>query len=107
MGLPVIATDWGGPADYLDVSCGILVPPGSHASFIAGLAEAIARLDRSPELRRAMGQAARRRIAAFSWDAKIESILEIYLRAAGRDERTDAGDPSRGDLSARDARGAQ
>jgi glycosyltransferase involved in cell wall biosynthesis len=107
MGLPVIATDWGGPADYLDASCGILVPPGSRASFIAGLAEAIARLDRAPELRRAMGQAARRRVAAFSWDEKIDRILEIYRRAAGRDEQTDAGDPSRGDVYARDARGAQ
>ena len=26
MGLPVISTDWGGPADYVDDSCGILVP---------------------------------------------------------------------------------
>jgi glycosyltransferase involved in cell wall biosynthesis len=26
MGLPVVATAWGGPLDYLDDSCGVLVP---------------------------------------------------------------------------------
>ena len=28
-GLPVVATAWGGPLDYLDETCGILVPPKS------------------------------------------------------------------------------
>ena len=36
MGLPVIATDWGGPADYIDPSCGILVPPQSHRAVREG-----------------------------------------------------------------------
>jgi glycosyltransferase involved in cell wall biosynthesis len=77
-GLPVIATDWGGPADYLDESCGILVPPTSRDGFIRGLAGAIERLDSSPGLRREMGRAALRRAEAFSWEAKIDRILEIY-----------------------------
>lgn len=29
-GLPVIATNWGGPADYIDRSCGILIDPSSR-----------------------------------------------------------------------------
>lgn len=33
LGLPVIATDWGGPADYLDATCGILVSPVPRAGF--------------------------------------------------------------------------
>jgi glycosyltransferase involved in cell wall biosynthesis len=77
-GLAVIATDRGGPADYLDESCGILVPPTSRDGFIRGLAGAIERLDSSPELRFKMGRAALRRVAAFSWEAKIDRILEIY-----------------------------
>jgi glycosyltransferase involved in cell wall biosynthesis len=100
-GLPVIATDWGGPADYLDPSCGILVPPTSREAFIEGLARAIERLDRSPELRRALGEAARRRVQAFDWDRKIDMALEIYARAARLDGPVPTGkakvDPSDND----------
>jgi glycosyltransferase involved in cell wall biosynthesis len=78
-GLPVIATNWGGPADYVDASCGILVDPKSEEAFIAGLADAMMRLARSPELRRQMGQAGRERAQTlFSWDAKIDALLEIF-----------------------------
>jgi glycosyltransferase involved in cell wall biosynthesis len=80
-GLAVIATGWGGPADYLDESCGILVSPTSRDGFIHGLARAIERLDSSPDLRREMGRAALRRAAAFSWEAKIDRILETYRQA--------------------------
>lgn len=51
LGKPVIATRWGGPADYVNDSCGILVEPDSEKGFIAGLASAMTRLARSPELR--------------------------------------------------------
>jgi glycosyltransferase involved in cell wall biosynthesis len=77
-GLPVIATDWGGPADYLDESCGILVPPTSRDAFIRGLTLAIERLDSSPGLRLEMGRAALRRVVAFDWEAKVDRILEVY-----------------------------
>jgi glycosyltransferase involved in cell wall biosynthesis len=85
-GLPVIATAWGGPADYLDESCGILVPPTSRDVLIRGLTGAIECLDSSPGLRLEMGRAALRRVAAFDWEAKIDRILEIYrqvVRAGG------------------------
>ena len=91
-GLPVIATDWGGPADYLDASCGILVPPTSREAFIEGLARAIERLDRSPELRRELGEAARQRVQAFDWDRKIDLALEIYARAARLDGPVPTGE---------------
>jgi glycosyltransferase involved in cell wall biosynthesis len=99
-GLPVIATDWGGPADYLDESCGILVPPTSREVFIEGLARGIERLDRSPELRRELGEAARRRAEMFDWDRKIDMILEIYARAASLDESdpTDTAEEALGGL---------
>ena len=35
VGIPVIATAWGGPTDYLDKSCEILVKPQSRESLIA------------------------------------------------------------------------
>jgi len=85
-GLPCVATDWGGPADYLDETCGILVPPDSRESFVEGLAGAMLRLARSAELREAMGRSAREKVASgpFNWDHKIERILAIYDDAIAR-----------------------
>jgi glycosyltransferase involved in cell wall biosynthesis len=82
MGLPVIATNWGGPADYLDISCGILVNPDTRESFIQGLAIAMERLAGSPDLRYQMGQAGAARVRQiFDWDIKVDRMLEIYDRA--------------------------
>ncbi|MDB5329729.1 MAG: family glycosyltransferase [Phycisphaerales bacterium] len=79
MGLPVIATDWGGPADYLDATCGILVPPKSRGQFVEDLAAAMLKLASSPQLRAEMGRAGRRRVEqTFDWERKADRILEIY-----------------------------
>lgn len=81
-GLPVLATDWGGPADYLDASCGVLVPPKSPEQFIAGLTDGLQRLAASPALRHQLGQAGRRRVEAeFDWEKKMERMLQIYAQA--------------------------
>ncbi len=84
--LPVIATDWGGPADYLDPTCGILVPPTSRDGFVADFAAAMIRLAEAPQLRRAMGAAglAKVRSSLLNWDIKIERILEIYAETVER-----------------------
>jgi glycosyltransferase involved in cell wall biosynthesis len=82
-GLPVIATNWGGPADYLDESCGILVAPDTRDGFIQGLTEAMVRLAGSPALRAEMGRAGRARVVReFAWERKIDRVLEIYGEAA-------------------------
>ncbi|MEB3120797.1 MAG: glycosyltransferase family 4 protein [Snowella sp.] len=79
LSLPVIATNWGGPADYLDDSCGILVNPDSREGLIDGLATAMFDLANSPELRQSMGKAGAKRVVNFfDWDKKGEKILEIY-----------------------------
>jgi hypothetical protein len=78
-GLPVVATNWGGPRDYLDDSCGILVEPASRRQFVNGLAEAMVRLATNQELRRQMGDAGRRKVVEkFDWQRKVDSMLEIY-----------------------------
>lgn len=98
-GLPCVATNWGGPADYLDESCGFLVDPTSRESFVAGLARSMLELARSPGLRESMGRAARRKVATgtFNWDHKIDRILEIYsgtiARAGGRVPRPGVAAP--------------
>jgi len=84
-GLPVIATAWGGPMDYLDASCGILVPPDSPEALVSGLVEAMTRLAHDPGLRAALGRAGRERIdREFDWEVKVDQMLAIYRRAAAR-----------------------
>ena len=76
---PVIATNWGGPADYLDDRCGILVEPASREALVAGFATAMQRLLESPELCAEMGAAGRERLLReFDWDRKIAAMLDIY-----------------------------
>ena len=79
MARPVIATDWGGPADYLDAATGFLISPASRDAMIAGFAEAMQRLMDNPELATRMGVAARQKVLEkFTWQMKIDRMLEIY-----------------------------
>jgi glycosyltransferase involved in cell wall biosynthesis len=79
MARPVIATDWGGPADYLDAETGFLIAPESHQAMVAGFAEAMQCLVDDPELGARMGIAARGRVLEkFTWQMKVDRILEIY-----------------------------
>lgn len=78
-GRPAIATNWGGPADYIDEASGILVPPASREALVAGFAAAMDRLAGDPALRQQMGHAARLRVEqGYAWSRKIDTILEIY-----------------------------
>ncbi len=85
MGRPVIAADWGGPADYIDPSCGILVPPAPRHDFSIRLAQSISQLANNPMKRQTMGEAGIRKIREeFDWQKKIEQILQIYRDALNR-----------------------
>jgi glycosyltransferase involved in cell wall biosynthesis len=79
VGLPVIATAWGGPLDYLDETCGILVEPSSRDALIEGFANAILQLGASASLRQQMGRAGHDRACQhFDWERKIDRILDLY-----------------------------
>jgi glycosyltransferase involved in cell wall biosynthesis len=83
--LPVIAIAWGGPADYLEETCGILIQPGSRQQMIDDLRNAMARLAESAELRQQLGKAGRQRVIEhFDWERKTDRILEIYQIAIGK-----------------------
>ena len=78
-GLPVIGPDWGGPADYINADCGILVHPEPRETYASRIAEAIVALAANPDKCREMGIQGRCRvIAEFDWEKKIDRILEIY-----------------------------
>jgi glycosyltransferase involved in cell wall biosynthesis len=82
VGKPVIATAWGGPLDYLDPSCGILVPPGPRESMIDAFAAAMVRLAGSPELRMQMGAQGLAKVRQqFDWEMKVDRVQAIYLDA--------------------------
>lgn len=79
VGLPVIATAWGGPTDYLDESCGILVNPQSREYLIAGFASAMETLATSADLRDRLGRAGYARAREhFDWEGKIDQIRGFY-----------------------------
>jgi glycosyltransferase involved in cell wall biosynthesis len=81
-GIPVIATAWGGPADYLDETCGILVDPTNAQTIESGFEAAMRRLIGDSSLRAQLGAAGRRRVEQqYDWDQKIDRILEIYQQA--------------------------
>lgn len=89
VGVPVIATAWGGPLDYLDQTCGILVSPHSREALITGFAAGMKTLAQSPQLRAEMGQAGSTRARQhFDWQRKIDQILELYQLAQQPAERT-------------------
>ena len=69
--VPVIATAWGGPLDYLDPTCGFLIPPDSREALVNGFAQAMNTLVADPALRSEMGAAGRTRVLAhFTWEQK-------------------------------------
>jgi alpha-maltose-1-phosphate synthase len=83
MEVPVIATAWGGPVDYLDSSCGILVEPSSKEAFVDNLALALIRLATHATERSAMGKAGRLKvIREFDWEMKVDRMLGFYESAA-------------------------
>ena len=78
-GKPVIATAWGGPVDYLDPSCGVLVPADSREGLIQGFADAMIHLAAAPELRQEMGRRGREKaLRDFDWEVKVDRVLALY-----------------------------
>ncbi|MGC4030436.1 MAG: glycosyltransferase family 4 protein [Tepidisphaeraceae bacterium] len=82
VGLPVIAADWGGPADYVGTDAdgaGMLVKPDTRESFIAGLTAGMRKLAESPELRKQMSDSARQRaVDHFQWESRVDALLDVY-----------------------------
>jgi glycosyltransferase involved in cell wall biosynthesis len=80
--VPVIATAWGGPADYLDSSCGILIDPSNPDTITEGFTQAMRTLIADPNLRIQLGAAGRARVEQlFDWNRKIDRIVTIYREA--------------------------
>lgn len=84
-GKPVIAVKWGGPADILDASCGILIEPRDPAGLVADLEEAIVNLADDRDRCARMGRAGRAKVLAeYTWPTKIDRLVDIYWEAIKR-----------------------
>jgi len=81
-GIPAAATAWGGPADYIDYSCGILVPASNPQTITQGFVDAMRSLVADPEMRLKLGSSGRRRVEQlYDWEQKVDRILELYGKA--------------------------
>lgn len=84
-GRPVICLDLGGPALQVTEETGFKIPADSREQAVEEMAQAMLRLAKDPDLRRRMGEAARRRVReAFSWERRGEEIQEIYAQVLSR-----------------------
>jgi glycosyltransferase involved in cell wall biosynthesis/predicted metal-dependent phosphoesterase TrpH len=76
-GVAILAVDAGGPAELItDGVDGLLRPPRAES-----LADALVALGASAELRRRLGRAARRAVAARTWERALGRLAGGYRRA--------------------------
>lgn len=80
LGLPVIAVNWGGPAELLDASCGILVEPAEEEQIVRKVAEAMTRLMDDPATAERLSAAARKRAEqeGYDWPSLLHHWADIY-----------------------------
>lgn len=82
MSVPVIASKWGGPADYLDESCGILLSVETKQGFLTDLQEALVFLAKNKCCRIEMGANGKQKVAVqFDWEVKVNAIVDLYIRS--------------------------
>jgi len=82
LGVPVLATNVGGPAEIIeDGREGYLLPPGEARAW----AHAVRRIAESPDRGAEMGLAGRRRVQRdFTIEHHVEAMLGVYRRAVAR-----------------------
>ncbi len=84
VGRPVIAIDFGGPAEIVDEGVGAKLPATGKTDVIKGLIEQLESVWQQPELWKSRGQEGRRRVeTAYSWDTKIAGALLFYNELLG------------------------
>jgi glycosyltransferase involved in cell wall biosynthesis len=79
--LPLVAVNYGGPAEMIDEEVGHLVSADGPEELIEGLAETFRDIVRNPERWRLRGQKARQRAEKeYGWEARMNTALGIYRR---------------------------
>jgi glycosyltransferase involved in cell wall biosynthesis len=79
VGRPVIAIDFGGPAEIVDEGVGAKLPATGKTDVVNGLIKQLENVCQEPELWKSRGREGRRRVENnYSWDAKIAKAIEFY-----------------------------
>jgi glycosyltransferase involved in cell wall biosynthesis len=86
-GLPIIAVNYGGPAEIVDEEVGHLVSADGPEELIAGLVETFRNISQDPEPWRQRGQKGRQRAEReYGWEARMRSAMAIYRRILGENK---------------------
>ncbi|MFT7389299.1 MAG: glycosyltransferase involved in cell wall biosynthesis [Candidatus Endobugula sp.] len=81
----VVATNWGGPAGYIDSDCGILVEPTSRSEMVNGFSDAILLLASDSSLAQKMGQSGRQKIEEeYDWEKKVDEVFAVYQQVLSK-----------------------
>ena len=79
--LPVLAADYGGPAEIVDEEIGRAMSMLGAEALIRDMVRSFEEIVRSPELWRQKGLAGRARAERlYGWDAKIGAAIDLYSR---------------------------
>jgi glycosyltransferase involved in cell wall biosynthesis len=77
--VPVVCLDLGGPAEQVTGETGFKVSASSPEAAVAGLSEALLRLQSDPALRAQMGAAGSRHVRErFDWNVKGDWMNDVY-----------------------------
>ena len=80
--LPVIAMQWGGPAEYLTPQCGVTIGPTGEDAMVQGFHDAMRLLAGDALLCRNMGENGRLRVREhYTWAVKIATLIDLYRGA--------------------------
>ncbi len=83
-GLPVVAVNYGGPAEIVDEEVGRLVSAEGPEELIAGLVETFRSIARDPEPWRQRGRNGRKRAEKeYGWEARMRNAIAIYRQVLG------------------------
>ena len=95
VGVPVIATRWGGHIDRVPEGCGILIDPpvpGSEDAFVQELVSAIVKVTSSKETARSMGRQARQFAREkFLWPSIAKRLIMTIQEMRELDARAKKG----------------
>lgn len=82
-GVPVICVDLGGPPNFIDQSCGYVIPArkGTEHEVVEGLANAITGLYLSRDLLKELSKGALARAETMSWERQVQRVYDDISEA--------------------------
>jgi len=87
LGLVPVVVNYGGPPELLTPETGVIVELGNREQLVERFKDAIIKLIQTPESIENMGKLAKSRVyEKFTWDAKAEMMLEVYLWVLGENK---------------------